>query len=71
MQDKVRQIFWIFIWIFIYEYLVKSFFFIINIHKDRHLHIVPVARLEAFRALKLSRLDSFMALKSIGQIGGV
>ena len=31
----------------------------------------PVARLEAFGALKLSRLESFRALKSIGQIGGV
>ena len=34
-------------------------------------HIVPVARLEAFRALQLSRLKSFRAQKSIGQIGGV
>ena len=45
------------------------------------LHIVPVARLEAFRALKLSRLEvfralevsrlvSFRALKLIARIGG-
>ena len=34
-------------------------------------HIVPVARLDAFMALKLSRLESFRALKSIGDIGGV
>ena len=31
--------------------------------------VVPVARLEAFMALKLSRLESFRALKFIGQIG--
>ena len=31
--------------------------------------VVPVARLEAFRALKLFRLESFRALKFIGQIG--
>ena len=28
----------------------------------------PAARMEAFRALKLSRLEIFRALKSIGQI---
>ena len=37
----------------------------------RRVHIVPVARLEAFMALKLYRLESFRALKSIGQIWGV
>ena len=41
----------------------------LNLAKPKH--IVPVARLEAFRALKLSRLENFRALKSIGQIGGV
>ena len=35
------------------------------------MDVVPVARLEAFRALKLSRFESFRVLKSIGQIGGV
>jgi hypothetical protein len=34
------------------------------------LHIVPVARLEYFRALKFSRLESFRALKPYCQIGG-
>ena len=33
-------------------------------------HIVPVARLEALRALKFSRLESFRALKLYGQSGG-
>ena len=31
----------------------------------------PIVKLESFRALKLSRSESFRALKSIGQIGGV
>ena len=35
-----------------------------------NFHIVPVARLEYFRALKFSRLESFRALKPYGQIGG-
>ena len=30
--------------------------------------VVPVARLEAFRALKLSILESLRALKFVGQI---
>ena len=30
------------------------------------IHIVPVARSEAFRAIKLSRFESFRALKGIG-----
>ena len=45
------------------------------------MHIVPVARLEGFRALKSSKLEGFRALKSFklegfralkpyGQIGG-
>ena len=29
----------------------------------------PVARMEAFRALKLSRLESFRTLKFVGRIG--
>ena len=33
-------------------------------------HIVPVARLEDFRALKSSNLEDFRALKPYGQIGG-
>ena len=32
------------------------------------MDVVPIARLEAFRALKLSRLECFRALKFIGQI---
>ena len=31
-------------------------------------HIVPVARLEAFRALKLSRLESFRVLKGSARL---
>ena len=34
-------------------------------------HIVTVARLEGFRALKSSKLEGFRALKPYGQIGGV
>ena len=34
------------------------------------IHIVPVARLEGFRALKPSNLEGFMVLKPYGQIGG-
>ena len=30
--------------------------------------VVPVARLEASRALKLSKLDSFRALKSLARL---
>ena len=37
--------------------------------KDSQSDVVPVARLEAFRALKLSRLESIRALKFVGQIG--
>ena len=33
-------------------------------------HIVPVARLEDFRALKSSNLEDFRVLKPYGQIGG-
>ena len=33
--------------------------------------VVPVARLEAFRALKFSRLESFRALNPNSQIGGL
>ena len=32
--------------------------------------VVPVARLEDFRALKSSNLEDFRALKPYGQIGG-
>ena len=32
--------------------------------------VVPVARLEAIRALKFSRLESFRALQPYGQNGG-
>ena len=42
-----------------------------EIQIEQYLDVVPVARLEAFRALKHSRLESFRALKSIGHIGGV
>ena len=41
----------------------------LNVYVCTHFQI-PVASLEAFRALKLSRLESFIALKSIGRIGG-
>ena len=34
-----------------------------------YFHIVPVAILEALRALKLSRLENLRALKFIAQIG--
>ena len=34
-----------------------------------YAHIVPVKRSEAFMALKLSSLESFRALKFIGQNG--
>ena len=34
------------------------------------LDVVPVARLEYFRALKFSRLESFRALNPYCQIGG-
>ena len=33
------------------------------------LDVVPIARLEGFRALKFSKFDYFRALKCIGQIG--
>ena len=39
-----------------------------NTHKREH--IVPVARLEVFRALKPSRLEAFRVLKPYCQIGG-
>ena len=35
-----------------------------------HIDVVPVTRLEAFRALKFSRLESFRALNPYSQIGG-
>ena len=38
--------------------------------KEMKGHIVPVARLEDFRALKSSKLEYFRALKPYGQIGG-
>ena len=33
-------------------------------------HIVPIARLEAFRPLKASKLEAFRGLKPYSQIGG-
>ena len=41
-----------------------------NVPQDPGSHIVPVARFEAFRALKLSRLESFCAIKPYGQSVG-
>ena len=44
-----------------------------DMHIDTHVHvfhIVPVARLEGFRALKPSKLEGFRALQPYGQIGG-
>ena len=35
-----------------------------------NIDVVPVARLEYFRALKFSRLESFRALNSYCQVGG-
>ena len=37
---------------------------------DKIEDVVPVARLEYFRALKFSRLESFRALNSYCQVGG-
>ena len=35
-----------------------------------YAHIVPIARLEAFRPLKASKLEAFRGLKPYSQIGG-
>ena len=40
-----------------------------NVPQDQGSHIVPVARFEAFGAVKLSRLESFCALTPYGQTG--
>ena len=40
-----------------------------RIHDNALQDVVPVARLKAFRALKLSRFESFRALKFVGKIG--
>ena len=37
---------------------------------DFQIHIVPIARLEAFRPLKASKLEAFRGLKPYSQIGG-
>ena len=39
---------------------------VVEIKRD----VVPIARMEAFRALKFSRLESFRALNAYSQIGG-
>ena len=51
--------------------MIFSWYFPIFVSLLDNAHIVPVARLEAFRALKLFRLESFRAQKYTGPIGGV
>ena len=40
------------------------------LHRLNFCDVVPIASLEAFRALKSSNLEAFRALKPYGQIGG-
>jgi hypothetical protein len=43
----------------------------LKFHTDKHTsYVVPIARLETFRDLTLSGLDSCMVLNSISLIGG-